>query len=150
VDGRSLSVATAAAAVAPRDQIGSDAGTDEGDGAAWWTGIYLTSLAGEACRLPFGLLGGGENTETLIITVETVGDYAGPGTYEVGPSSVVANLLQTTSDGGSGATVAATGGSVTITAATGSPALDNLAGTFALTFGSSGSFTGSFSAPVCP
>jgi hypothetical protein len=88
--------------------------------------------------------------DVLLLAVGSLNDVA-PGTYAVtaavGPTPGAAAELQTsTASCATGVRVAATSGTITLTQA---GAAGEVAGSYSLTFGAQGTFSGSFDVPVC-
>ena len=117
--------------------------------------IIMSNRAGETCSNIFGdinVAGGYASYELLGVGVGTDTGTLKPGTYNFTgktgnvTSGAFGEFVTTTATCGKGLELQSSGGSLTLTAIS----ADSAQGTYDVSFGSEGSFSGSFNVTMCP
>jgi hypothetical protein len=157
VDGVSFTVASGIAEIGPESSngtctTGSDGGEDcTSSSSGQIVAAIVTNRPGITCSTLSGQDGRFANLQALELAVGVSTGTVTPGTYDIltaGSTSMngaEAMLLTTTSTCGSGLSLTATSGTVTISALTAT----SVSGSFSVTFGTEGTFSGSFDDPIC-
>jgi hypothetical protein len=158
VDGISFSAASGLAEVGPESTSTDCTGSSDGGTSSCTTtssgqvvAVILTNRAGISCETVTGQGNKFANLDALELAVGTAGGTVATGTYtlvgaESGLSSgAEAILLTTSANCGQSLDLTASSGTITLSAITAT----SVSGSFNVTFGSMGSFSGSFDEPLC-
>jgi hypothetical protein len=157
VDGVSFSAASGIAEVGPESSstdcnVSPDGGqTCTSSSSGQVVAVALTNRAGISCET---ITGGGTkfaNMDLLELGVGTASGTVATGTYDIVgsesnlTSGAEAILLTTTANCGQGLNLTASSGTITLSQITAT----SVSGSYSVTFGSMGTFSGSFDEPIC-
>lgn len=154
VAGTTFGVASQVAAVGPVEETcaGSADGGATCSSHGQSVGVILTNRRELTCAALNTTATSYANADALALTVLDATGNVSPGTYDISPDAglnaspaAFAAFKTTTSTCGDGLDLSATGGTIVLTDVSSS----HVAGTFDVTFGSQGSFSGSFDVDTC-